>query len=141
MSRNFQPCFKSDNFETKFKIELMFYKRKRETRVQCQASSIREAIAMDFQKNLSMPNITTNDVYYKRQLTLNLFNIHELSTSKSYFFCYPETVAKKGSDEVCSFLNHYIFNMLDKNTPELVIFCDSCGDHNECVLFNALCCT
>lgn len=42
-----------------------------------------------------MPIITTNDVYYKRQLTLNLFNIHELSTSKSYFFCNPETIAKK----------------------------------------------
>lgn len=84
----------------------VFYQRKRQTRMQCQSSSVKEAIAMDFQKNLSMPNITTNDVYYKRQLTLNTFNIHELSTSKSYFFCYPETVAKKGSDEVCSFLHH-----------------------------------
>lgn len=109
----------------------VFYKRKRETRIQCQSSSQKEAIAMDFQKNLSMPNITTNDVYYKRQLTLNLFNIHELSTSKSYFFCYPESIAKKGSDEVCSFLHHYIFNMLDKNTRELVIFCDSCGGQNK----------
>lgn len=109
----------------------VFYQRKRQTRIECQSSSLKEAVAMDFQKNLSMPNITTNDVYYKRQLTLNLFNIHELSTSESYFFCYPETIAKKGSDEVSSFLHNYIFNMLDKNTRELVIFCDSCGGQNK----------
>ena len=64
---------------------------------------------MDFQKNLHLPNISTNDVYYRRQLSLYSFNIHVLSTSESFFYCYPETVGGTGSDEVVSMLHNFIF--------------------------------
>lgn len=75
----------TENKVHKIKAEV-FYRRKRETRIYCQSSSTREAIAMDYQKNLSMPNLTSNETYYKRQLTFNLFNIHILASSDSYFF-------------------------------------------------------
>ncbi|CAG4936800.1 unnamed protein product [Parnassius apollo] len=55
----------TENKAHKLKAEV-FYRRKRATRIYCQSSSIREAIAMDYQKNLSMPNITSNETYYKR---------------------------------------------------------------------------
>lgn len=42
---------------------------------------------MDFGKNVSLPNITTNDIYYKRQLSMYSFNIHILSSQQSYFLC------------------------------------------------------
>lgn len=38
-----------------------------------------EAIVMDYAKNLLVPNLPTNDAYYKRLLTLVSFNIHVLS--------------------------------------------------------------
>lgn len=60
-----------------------------------------------------MPNITTNDVYYKRQLSVYIFNIHVLSTGDSIFYIYPETIGHKGSDEVCSFLHHFFYNIFD----------------------------
>ncbi|CAG4973820.1 unnamed protein product [Parnassius apollo] len=84
----------TENKVHKLKAEV-FYRRKRATRIYCQSSSIREAIAMDYQKNLSMPNITSNETYYKRQLTVNLFNIHVLASSDSYFFATMRPLLKK----------------------------------------------
>ena len=43
-----------------------------------------EAICMDYPKNLCAPNISTNKVYYKRQLSYYLFNIHTLFTCLLY---------------------------------------------------------
>lgn len=46
-----------------------------------------EAITIDFQKNLPVPNISTND-------------------RASAFSTYDQTVAKKGSNDECSMLYH-----------------------------------
>lgn len=69
-----------------------FYKRKREAKISSQRVLSTEAICLDFSKNLPLPNITTNDVYYKRQLSLYSLNIHVLSTSQAIFYTFPETV-------------------------------------------------
>ncbi|KAK5647988.1 hypothetical protein RI129_002880 [Pyrocoelia pectoralis] len=108
-----------------------FYKRKRTARLQSQKNIKMEAIAMDFQKNLPIPNISTNDVYYKRQLSFYSFNIHVLSSGESLFYTYTETAGKKGSDEVASMLFDFIFNHLDNAVEELEIFCDSCCGQNK----------
>ncbi|XP_072402450.1 uncharacterized protein [Diabrotica undecimpunctata] len=109
----------------------VFYARKRAARKRSMKVTDYESIAMDFQKNLPLPNITTNDVYYKRQLAFYSFNIHVLSTADSYFYCYSENIAAKGSDEVISMLHHFIFTQLDKKVKQLEIFCDSCGGQNK----------
>lgn len=46
-----------------------FYGRKRQARKQAQNCKELEAIKTDFRKNLPIPNISTNDIYYKRQLS------------------------------------------------------------------------
>lgn len=108
-----------------------FYRKKREVRKESQKSLAHEGICMDFQKNLKLPNISTNDVYYKRQLSYYLFNIHILSNSKSVFYVYDETTAKKGSDEVSSMLYDFIMFHLPNTVRHLTIFCDSCGGQNK----------
>lgn len=75
---------------------------------------------MDNGKNLHIPNIATNDRYYKKQLSVFPFNIHIFSTSESVFYVYPEYTGKKGNDYVASLLFNFLYNHLD-------IFCDSCG--------------
>lgn len=90
-----------------------------------------EAITMDYQKNLHCPNITTNDVYYKRQLNFVSFNIHVLSDQTSVFYTYDESVAKKGADDVCSMIDHFVSSILPENVRKLVIFCDSCAGQNK----------
>ncbi|CAH0551164.1 unnamed protein product [Brassicogethes aeneus] len=104
----------------------VFYARKRAAKKRSIKVMDYESIAMDFQKNFPLPNISTNDVYYKRQLSFYSFNIHVLSTADSYFYCYSENVAAKGSEEVISMLHHFIFTQLDKRLKQLEIFCDSC---------------
>lgn len=85
--------------ENDHKIHLLksekFYKLKRAYRKARQNEDL-ESITMDYQKNLPTPNITTNDVYYKRQLNFISFNIHILSNQESLFYTYDESVARKG---------------------------------------------
>lgn len=108
-----------------------FYARKRAARLEAQNNPKKEAIAMDFAKNLQVPNITTNDTYYRRQLAFYMFNIHVLSSSEAIFYTYPEICGKKGADDVASMLFDFIFNQLDPQVKELTIFCDSCGGQNK----------
>lgn len=108
-----------------------FYDRKRNAKILSRKSRNKEAMCLDFSKNYPCPNINTNDVYYRRQLSLYAFNIHVLSDSTSIFYVYPQTIANKGSDEVASFLHHFVYNHLDKDVTHLEIFSDSCGGQNK----------
>ncbi|KAJ8720702.1 hypothetical protein PYW08_006167 [Mythimna loreyi] len=105
-----------------------FYNRKWIARIHCRESThAMEAVCIDYGKNLSCPNIQTNDVYYKIQLSAYAFNV---------FYLYPETEGKKGSDDVCSLIHHYVYNFAKNNTKHLQIFCDSCsGQNKNCVPF------
>lgn len=120
----------AENNLHKSKAEV-FYQRKKLARKQAIKQVDFECIAMDFQKNLPMPNLSTNDVYYKRQLTLHSFNIHVLSTNSATFYCYPETIGGKGSNDVASLLHYFIFVQLSSKVRHLRIFCDSCGGQNK----------
>lgn len=108
-----------------------FYNRKRAAKLLAMTDENFEGITLDYQKNVSLPNVTTNDVYYNRQLSMYSFNVHILSTGRSVFYTYPETVGKKGSNEVISFLYDFVFNVLPKNVTKLAIFCDSAGGQNK----------
>lgn len=77
---------------------------------------------MYYQRNLPIPNLSTNDVYYKRQLS---FNVYELATGRSVWYGYSEEVAKKRSKEVVSY-PQVIF---------LTLFCDSCGRQKNYNIF------
>lgn len=121
---------RTDNNLHKLKAE-KFYSLKRAARRNAAKNPKIEAICIDYAKNVSLPNVTTNDVYYKRQLSMFSFNVHVLSTRKSIFYCYHEGVAKKGSNEVASFILHFINTFLDDEVEELIIFSDSCGGQNK----------
>ena len=107
-----------------YELKSMYKKKARKTHDM-------EAITMDFQKNLHTPNITTNDVNYKRQLNFVSFNIHVLSDQKSVFYIYDECVAKKGADDIYSVINHFTTSILPTTVRKLVIFCDSCAGQNK----------
>lgn len=108
-----------------------FYDLKSKYKKKARKTLDMEAITMDFQKNLPTPNITTNDVYYKRQLNFVSFNIHVLSDQTSVFYTYDESVAKKGADDVCSMIDHFVNSILPNTVRHLAIFCDSCAGQNK----------
>lgn len=109
----------------------VFYDRKSKARQAAQCSNKVAAIAFDFQKNLSCPNITTNDVYYRRQLSLYSFNIHNLGNDSVHLYCYDETFGRKGADDVTSMLYHYFMDVLPAEVNQLELFCDGCAGQNK----------
>lgn len=100
-----------------------FYPKKRQAKNKSKDDIFFEAIALDYQKNISLPNVTTNDVYYRRQLIMYSFNIHIFSSGKSVFYTYPEITGRKGSNEVVSFLYDFIFNILDARERNFLRLC------------------
>ncbi|GFN91059.1 voltage-dependent calcium channel unc-36 [Plakobranchus ocellatus] len=49
----------------------------------------------DFWKNLSTPNISKIDVYYKRHLWSYNFNVHDLACNDAHLLSHDEIVRKK----------------------------------------------
>lgn len=121
--------------ETELKLHKLkaqkFYDLKRKARKAASKTKTFEAICIDYGKNLSVPNVSTNDVYYRRQLSVFCFIIHILSNNTCYFFVYPESDGKKGSDNVCQMLFEFLKNHLDNNVENLQIYADSCGGQNK----------
>ena len=108
-----------------------FYTRKRYAKTKAKTTDEVMAIAFDFQREMPCPNKATNDVYYRRQLSLHSFNIHALATDSVHIYAYDETVAKKGADEVTSMLLHYFQHYVPREVRTLLLFCDSCCGQNK----------
>jgi len=90
-----------------------------------------DVLSFDFQQNMPLTHITSGDVFYKRQLWSYNFCIHSASTGKSYYFMYNETVARKGQNEVISFLHYYFKNILSQSIKKVFLFSDNCSSQNK----------
>lgn len=82
-------------------------------------------------QNLPLPCLPVQEVFYYRQLWVNEFCIHNLSTEKATFYSYHEGEAHKGPDEVCSFLADYLQTHISESVEELILFCDGCPGQNR----------
>lgn len=81
-------------------------------------------------QNLQLPHVPVQETFYLRQLTVNVFCIHNLKDDSAVFYLYHEGQAGKGPNEVCSFLLDYIKSSL-KNVDHLHIFSDGCFGQNK----------
>lgn len=89
------------------------------------------AITFDYCSNVSLPKLPVQELYYMRQLTVNIFSIHDVKQNKASCYMYHEGQAKKGPDEVCSFLWDYLQNIPD-NITEVHLYSDNCpGQHKN----------
>ena len=97
------------------------------------------AVAFGFQKELPLPNKTTSDVFYRRQLSVHSFNIHELAGDNAYIYVYNETIAKTGSDDVAPLLLHFLNNFVSDTVKHLHLVCDGCpGQYKNWTLIRFL---
>ena len=87
-------------------------------------------LTFDFQQNLPLPHVPVGDVCYLHQLWLYVFGVHNCGTNDVAMYCWPETVAKCGSDEVISCLYHVI-SQLPPTVTTLRLFSDGCGGQNK----------
>ena len=67
-----------------------------------------DTFAFDLQKVLSLPRLTTNEVYYCRQLSVYNLEIHSLSTGEGYMNVWHKGIASRGSEEIASCLYGFI---------------------------------
>ena len=109
----------------------MFYVRKRAARERAKVDKSTLAVAFDFQQELHVPNLTTNDVFYRRHFSVHSFNVHELGGDNVYIYAYDETTRKRGFDDVAPMLHHFIQTYCPGEVKHLELFCNSCRGQNK----------
>lgn len=108
-----------------------FYDAMKEKRELAQSDSSHVALCFDFQKNLPLPLTNVGPEYYKRQLWVHNFNVHNMATDEATMFMYGEHFALKTPNEVISCLDFYLERCLRQNARFLHLFCDNCFGQNK----------
>lgn len=107
-----------------------FYSSLRTNTILAKQNSHIATITFDFQQNLPLPHIPVGEVFYSHQLWLYVFGVHDCSNNQATMFCWPETVASKGSDEVISCLDYYL-RTLPQEVTTLYLYSDGCPGQNK----------
>lgn len=84
------------------KRAIKFYK-KLKLKEKCQIDKSCITLCFDFMMNLSLPKIPIQDIFYYRQLTINVFCVTDLAINKSKLYVYYQGVVRKGPNSVTSF--------------------------------------
>lgn len=108
-----------------------FYTALKEKTALAKTDNSIEVLCFDFQQNLPLPHVPAGDVFYKRQLWLYNFCVSSGQLGCSTFYMYDEVTSKKGSNEVISFLEHYIENFLPDTVTRLYLFSDNAFAQNK----------
>lgn len=102
-----------EEVKTRSKVELTIHQKKVESVKQSKVDDINygkenpdqvRVICFDLQKTLPTPLLTTNKVYYLRQLWTYNFCVYDLISGKSHMYIWNETTASRGSQEIGSCL-------------------------------------
>lgn len=108
-----------------------FYSSLKESEQKCQDSINTHATAIDYMQNLPLPHIPIQTIFYLRQLWVNVFCIYDLKSKKSSFYLYHEGIARKGANEVSSFVMDYINTNIPSDVNELHVYSDGCVGQNK----------
>lgn len=94
-------------------------------------SSDHEAFAFDLQQVLSLPRLTTNEVYYCRQLSVYNLGVNSITSKKSTFYIWDETLASRGYQDIGSCLINYCLEKADSGIRTITAYSDLCGGQNR----------
>lgn len=86
------------------KVESVTAAKNRDLEYCKQNSETARLICFDLQKTLATPLLTTNKVYYLRQLWTYNLCIHDIVSGKSFMYVWDESEASRGSQEIGSCL-------------------------------------
>lgn len=90
------------------------------------------SLCFDFMQNIQIPRIPVQETFYLRQLSVNVFCMHNIKSNKANLYVYHQGVARKGPDEVCSMLLDYLKSLPTPNQyTELHLYSDNCWGQNK----------
>src|SRR5277367_4009338 len=108
-----------------------FYASLKETEALCAERDDVLGLTFDFMQNLPLPAIPVQEIFYLRQLWVHAFEVHNMKSGHGTFYVYHEGEAKRGPNEVCTFLKHYVDNFVPPAVKELNLYSDSCPGQNR----------
>lgn len=88
--------------------------------------------SFDLEKVLNTPHVESMLLYYTRKYSVYNFTIYESGTQNGFCFLWGESDGHRGSNEICSCINHWLIQKdLSKDIDHLIMYCDSCGGQNK----------
>ena len=90
-----------------------------------------EAFTFDLQKVMPFPRLTTNEVYYRCQLSAYNLGIHNLHRNINVMNVWDETVASRVANEIGSCLAHYCLERAAEGVQYITAYSDACGGQNR----------
>lgn len=90
-----------------------------------------DTLTFDMQKTLPLPRLSTNIIFYKRQLWLYNCGVYSGKNNQSVFNIWLEGQAGRGAQEVASSLRKFIKCYVSPQVKTLNLWSDSCGGQNR----------
>ena len=81
---------------------------------------------VDFGKHILTPKVSSQENYFTSKLKSRQFGLYNAGEHKYYVFVWPEHVAGKGADEVCSCLYVLFTDIINISSRFLIIWSDNC---------------
>lgn len=85
----------------------------------------------DLQKILTTPKSDVSVLYYMSKLCVWNFTIYDMGISQGYSFLWNETIGKRGSNEISSFVHYFLQQQYEKGTKKFVFYTDNCSGQNR----------
>jgi hypothetical protein len=91
-----------------------------------------KVITFDLQSTLPTPRLSTNVIFYKRQLMVYNLGIHDLADETGFMHVWHEAEASRGAQEIASCIRKHVNNNPGRpSDTELIAWSDSCGGQNR----------
>jgi len=90
-------------------------------------------LAFDYAQNIELPHKANQpgSFYFYSLKKCYQFGVVDEELDKHTHMIYYESASGKGCDEVCSMVQHYIFNFQARPSRHLILWADNCGGQNK----------